>query len=250
MSAEAIVAIVSVGVVLLIAVLGFIWRNLGKQIGAVKTDFTEAIGAVKTDLTEAIAAWLLNDIAEYKGKQGLFSHQSPQILKALRAAAIVQSAESSNRIEGVTVKRERLQPLVLGQSTPRDRSEQEVVGYRLALNEIHSAAAALAVTPDNLQRLHALCLSARGDAGQFKRVDNDIVELRPGPAPVVRFRCVSADETPAAVDELCQRYRYALDQDNIPPLIAIVALVLDFLCTHPFRDGNGRVSRLRLSSST
>ena len=69
-------------------------------------------------------------------------------------------------------------------------------------------------------------------------------KLRPGQAPVVRFRCVSADETAAAVDELCQRYRYALDQDQIPPLIAIVALVLDFLCIHPFRDGNGRVSRL------
>ena len=98
--------------------------------------------------------------------------------------------------------------------------------------------------PDTLQRLHALCQSTSGDAGQFKRVDNDIVEYLPGQAPVVRFHCVKAEKTPVAVEELCQHYQRALNQENIPPLIAIAALVLDFLCIHPFRDGNGRVSRL------
>jgi len=189
-------------------------------------------------------AWLLNDIAESKGRQDLFSRQSPQVLKALRDASIVQSAESSNRIEGVTVDRERLHALVLGRSNPRDRSEQEVQGYRHALDEIHSGYADLPITPDTLLRLHALCQSVSGDAGQFKRVDNDIVELQPGRAPVVRFRCLPANETPAAVKELCHLYRHALDQDHIPPLIAIAALVLDFLRIHPFRDGNGHVSRL------
>ncbi len=188
--------------------------------------------------------WLLNDIAESRGKQELFTRQSPQALKALRDTAIIQSAESSNRIEGVTVDPARLYPLVLGQAKPRDRSEQEVQDYRRALNENHSDYAALSITPDTLQRLHALCQSASGDAGQFKRVDNDIVEFLPGQAPVVRFRCVKAAETPVAVEELCQHYQHALDQENIPPLIAIAALVLDFLCIHPFRDGNGRVSRL------
>ena len=188
--------------------------------------------------------WLLNDIAESRGKQELFTRQSPQALRALRDTAVIQSAESSNRIEGVTVAQARLYPLVLGQAKPRDRSEQEVQDYRRALNEIHSDYATLSITPDTLQRLHALCQSASGDAGQFKRVDNDIVEFLPGQAPVVRFRCVKAAETPAAVEELCQHYQYAIDQENIPPLIAIAALVLDFLCIHPFRDGNGRVSRL------
>ena len=189
-------------------------------------------------------AWLLNDIAEAKGKQELFTRQSPQVLKALREAAIIQSAESSNRIEGVTVAPERLRSLVLGNTKPRDRSEQEVQGYRMALNEIHTRHEKLPVTADTIRRLHALCQSASGDAGQFKRLDNEVVQLVPGAAPVVRFRCVKAKETPAAVDELCLLYRHALDQDNIPSLLAIAGLVLDFLCIHPFRDGNGRVSRL------
>ena len=188
--------------------------------------------------------WLLNDIAESRGRQELFTRQSPQALKALRDTAVIQSTESSNRIEGVTVAPARLHPLVLGKAKPRDRSEQEVQDYRRALNEIHSDYAALSIAPDTLRRLHSLCQSAAGDAGQFKRVDNDIVEFLPGQAPVVRFHCVKAAETPAAVEELCQHYQYAVDQGNIPPLVAIAALALDFLCIHPFRDGNGRVSRL------
>lgn len=120
-------------------------------------------------------AWLLNDIAEAKGKQELFTRQSPQVLKALREMALIQSAESSNRIEGVTVEPDRLRPLVLGNTRPRDRSEQEVQGYRRALNEIHTRHEALSITPETLNRLHGLCQSASGDAGQFKRVDNEVI---------------------------------------------------------------------------
>jgi Fic family protein len=184
------------------------------------------------------------DIAEAKGRQELYTRQSPQILRALRDTAIIQSAESSNRIEGVTVDRDRLRPLVLGHARPRDRSEEEVMGYRRALNEIHSKAANVSVSSDTLKHLHALCQQGSGDAGQFKRLDNDIIDLAPGKAPKIRFKCVPARQTSAAVDELCLLYRHALDQDHIPPLIAAGALVLDFTCIHPFRDGNGRVSRL------
>jgi Fic family protein len=183
-------------------------------------------------------AWLLNDIAEGKGRQELFTRQSPQVLKALREMALIQSAESSNRIEGVTVSPDRLRPLVLGNTRPRDRSEQEVQGYRSALNEVHTQHERLPITVDTLKRLHGLCQSASGDAGQFKRVDNEVIQLVPGAPPVIRFRCVTAKDTPAAVDELCLLYRHALDQDHVPPLIAITGLVLDFLCIHPFRDGN------------
>ena len=190
------------------------------------------------------SAWLFNDIAEAKGKQELYTRQSPQVLKALREMALIQSAESSNRIEGVTVDAARLRPLVLGNTKPRDRSEQEVQGYRLALNEIHTRHEKLPINAATLKHLHALCQSASGDAGQFKKLDNEVIELKPGVAPIIRFRCVKAKETPAAVDELCLLYRHSLDQHNITPIISIAALVLDFLCIHPFRDGNGRVSRL------
>lgn len=127
-------------------------------------------------------AWLFNDIAEAKGKQELFTRQSPQVLKALREAAIIQSSESSNRIEGVTVAPDRLRPLLLGHSKPRDRSEQEVQGYRRALNEIHTRHEKLPVTPDTLKHLHGICQSASGDAGQFKRIDNEVIQLVPGAA--------------------------------------------------------------------
>jgi Fic family protein len=189
-------------------------------------------------------AWLLTDIAEAKGRQELYTRQSPQILRALRDTAIIQSAESSNRIEGVTVDRDRLRPLILGNARPRDRSEEEVIGYRRALNEIHAKAAGIPINAATLKHLHALCQHGSGDAGQFKRVDNDIIQLVPGQSPKIRFKCVPARQTPAAVDELCLLYHHTLDQEHVPPLIAAAALVLDFTCIHPFRDGNGRVSRL------
>lgn len=188
--------------------------------------------------------WLLNDIAEAKGKQGLYTHQSPQMLKALREMALVQSVESSNRIEGVTVAPGRLRPLVLGHARPQDRSEEDITGYRRALSLIHAEAAELRITPDLLRRLHGLSQEGSGDAGQFKRFDNEVIELRPDAPPLIRFKCVSAEATPDAVTELCLLYHHAIDQDHIPPLVAIGALILDFLCIHPFRDGNGRVSRL------
>jgi Fic family protein len=190
------------------------------------------------------AVWLLTDIAEAKGRSQLYARQSPQVLKALREMALIQSAESSNRIEGVTVERKRLRPLVIGGARPRDRSEQEVQGYRRALDLVHGSWAKLSVTPQTIRRLHALCMAGSGDAGRFKKIDNEIVELRPGAAPVVRFRPVTAVATPEAMDELCRAYSANIDQRVVPPLVAAAALVLDFLCIHPFRDGNGRVSRL------
>lgn len=189
-------------------------------------------------------AWLLSDIAESKGRQDLFTKQAPQVLRALRETALLQSVESSNRIEGVTVEPDRLRPLVIGNARPKDRPEQEIHGYRQALNRIHAAAAHLPVTPDGLQELHRICQEGAGDAGRWKGIDNDIIEFRPGEPPRVRFRPVRVAETPAAVDELCLSYRHALNQAVAPPLLVVSALVLDYLCIHPFRDGNGRVSRL------
>ena len=190
------------------------------------------------------SVWLMTDIAEAKGRQDLYFQRPPEVLTSLRETALVQSVESSNRIEGVTVAPDRLRPLVLGNDRPRDRSEEEIQGYRRALELIHTKASELAITPELFQRLHATIQEGSGDAGQWKRVDNEIVELREGAPPRVRFRPVSVADTPDAVEELCLLYRNALNQSLAPPLVAIAALILDFLCIHPFRDGNGRISRL------
>ena len=136
--------------------------------------------------------WLLSDIAEFKGKQELLTRQTPRFLETLRETAIVRSAESSNRIEGVVVAPSRLEPIVLRDSTPQNRAEHEVQGYRRALDEIHSRPTDLAIAPSSFRSLHALCQPASDDAGQFKRVNNAIVQLLPGKAPTIRFRCVTA----------------------------------------------------------
>lgn len=189
-------------------------------------------------------SWQLGTVMECKGRQDLYERQSPEVLRTLRELAIVESTESSNRIEGVTVEPGRLRPLVLGRARPRDRSEEEIVGYRNALNWIHTQPEAIAVTPETILHLHAIAQAGAGDAGQWKARDNEIIEILPDGRRIVRFRPVAAKETPAAIEQLCLGYRHASDQDLLPPLLAIANLVFDFLCIHPFRDGNGRVSRL------
>lgn len=189
--------------------------------------------------------WLLESLAEARGKQALYEAQSPQMLEALREMALIESAESSNRIEGVTVERSRLRPLVLGRSRPRDRSEEEIVGYRRALSRIHTNHEKIQINPDTVLRLHALAQGGTsGDAGLWKETQNEIIELMPNGRREVRFRPVTPKLVPAAMEELCLGYRAALDQHQVVALLAISGLVLDFLCIHPFRDGNGWVSRL------
>ena len=190
------------------------------------------------------AFWLASSIAEHKGKQELYSKQSPQILKALVEMALIESAESSNRIEGVTVDKGRLKPLVIGHSKPRDRSEQEVAGYRNALDLIHRKHKSLEIAPETIKKLHELSDGGAHDAGRWKQKNNDIIRRNPDGTVDVIFRPVSAAQTPKAMEQLCFAYQHSLDQAQYPDLYAIACLILDFLCIHPFRDGNGRVSRL------
>ncbi len=190
------------------------------------------------------AVWLTNSIAEYKGKQELYAKQSPQILKTLLETALIESAESSNRIEGVTVDHARLKPLIIGHSKPRDRSEEEVVGYRKALDLIHTKYKSLRITPETVKELHRLCRGESWDAGKWKEKDNDIIRKHPDGRVEVIFKPVSAAKTPEMVKQLCLSYEYSVSQLKYPDLYAVACLVLDFLSVHPFRDGNGRVSRL------
>ena len=190
--------------------------------------------------------WLLETLAESKGRQQLYEKQSPQLLKSLREMALIESAESSNRIEGVTVKRNRLRPLIIGGTRPRDRSEEEIVGYRMALNWIHTDCHKIPITPEACLRLHALAQGGTsGDAGQWKTTQNDIIEVFPDGRREVRFRPLAPDHVPEAMEELCLAYRHALDQLQVTPLLASACFILDFLCIHPFREGNGQNAALR-----
>ena len=192
--------------------------------------------------------WLLGACMEARGKQDLWIKQKPEVLVVLREQAIIQSAESSNRIEGVTVAPNRLRPLVIGRARPRDRSEEELAGYRAALDWIYKRKSSVAITPDILRRLHALAQGgSSGDAGEWKKRDNEIVEILPSGEGSIRFVPTSAKKTPATVEMLCRKYRNACDAERVPPLLIVATFVFDLLCIHPFRNGNGRVSRLATS---
>ncbi|MBK6849282.1 MAG: Fic family protein [Proteobacteria bacterium] len=189
--------------------------------------------------------WMLETLAAARGKQELYEHQSPQALKTLRELALIESVESSNRIEGVTVDHARLRPLVIGDAPPRDRPEEEIVGYRRALDWIHTQRAAIEMSPETCLQLHALAQAGTtGDAGVWKTRANDIIEIFPDGRSEVRFRPLAPELVQGAMKELFLAYNHVLDQRLVTPLVALAALILDFTCIHPFRDGNGRVSRL------
>lgn len=193
----------------------------------------------------ASTAWYLSDLGEFRGKQELYTRQSPQRLKALREHAMIESAVSSNRIEGVAVDPSRVRDvLVTPRPLFRDRDEEEVRGYRDALAWIHAEAIGITVDEQTIKRLHALARGQIWDAAQYKEKDGDIIERYPDGHERVRFRTVTASATPTWMAELVLDWRRCLDEGWVPPLIAIAAFNLDFLCIHPFRDGNGRVSRL------
>lgn len=194
---------------------------------------------------EPSTAWYLNDLGEFRGKQELYTRQSPQRLKALRESALIESAVSSNRIEGVNIDPQRLRDILIAPKPLfRDRDEEEVRGYRDALTLIHQNAAGLPIDNETIRRLHAQTRGQIWDAGQYKTRDGDIIERYPDGSERVRFRTVPAAETQAAMDGLIRDWRQCLDERWVPPLLALAAFNLDFLCIHPFRDGNGRVSRL------
>lgn len=192
--------------------------------------------------------WYLNDLGQAIGKQTLFMKQSPQRLKALREHAIIESAVSSNRIEGVEVDQKRIGTILFGRPNLRDRSEEELRGYREALDLIHSEGAKLPISQRTIRRLHQLARGEIGDAGKYKERDGDIIERFADGTQRIRFKPTSAARTPAAMTELMDAWSQALKEKWAPPLIVMVAFNLDLLCIHPFRDGNGRVSRLILLS--
>lgn len=187
--------------------------------------------------------WSISTCSEAKGLQELWYRSRPELVAQLKESALIQSAESSNRLEGVEVEKKRLKPLLSGQSKPRDRSEEELYGYRRALDLIHTNK--LEITPATIKKIHKIAQGGLvGDAGQWKTKDNEIIEFSTSGEKKIRFRCTSSKETPGAIENLCENYRLQLEQKQFPELLVVASFVFDFLCIHPFRDGNGRVSRL------
>ncbi len=202
--------------------------------------------AVGVKTVPAGTSWYLADIGEARGRQELFTRQAPQKLKALREHALIESAVSSNRIEGVEVDRRRIKTVVMGKSLLNDRDEEEVRGYRLALDRIHEQRKRLPVNEETLCDLHRLARGDLWDAGKYKTKDGDIIERYPNGRQRVRFKPVPAARTAEHMAQLVSMWEQCLEERWAHPLLAMAAFNLDFLCIHPFRDGNGRVSRLLL----
>ena len=157
-------------------------------------------------------AWYLTDLGEFRGKQELYTLQSPQRLKALREHALIESAVSSNRIEGVRVEPSRVRDvLVSPKPLFRDRDEEEVRGYRDALTWIHQDAQRISISNETIQRLHAMTRGQIWDSGRYKEKDGDIIERYPDGSERVRFRTVSAKQTPVAMDQLLAQNQNLID---------------------------------------
>lgn len=185
-------------------------------------------------------------IHEYKGKQELYLRQRPVELNRLIEIAKIQSTESSNRIEGIVTTDARLRQLVENKTTPRNRNEEEILGYRNALNIVHENYEAIPVQSNYILQLHGEMLkhTAFSYAGKYKTTPNEIDMVLENGEKVVLCKPLEPYETPDAVECLCAEYNNAILEGIVDPLIIIPTFILDFLCIHPFNDGNGRMSRL------
>ena len=189
---------------------------------------------------------LLTQIHEYKGEQTLFIEAKADTLTQLVEIAKIQSTEASNKIEGIYTSDERLKSLVTNKTTPRTRNEQEIAGYRDVLSTIHESHDFIPAKPSIILQLHRdlYKFSGKSVGGSYKVDDNVIAEEDNEGNRHIRFAPVSAWETPSAVDAICNAFDDILTQSDADPLLIIPMFILDFLCIHPFNDGNGRMSRL------
>lgn len=198
-----------------------------------------------TLLTPEIVS-LVGQIHEYKGEQALFIEAKRDTLTALVEIARIQSTEASNKIEGIYTSDERLKKLVQDKTTPRTRSEQEIAGYRDVLGTIHENYDYIPPKAAIILQLHwdLYKFSGASYGGHYKTGNNVILQTDAQRHKTVRFQPVPVWETPEAMEQLCRAFEEAVQQGQMDPLLLIPVFVLDFLCIHPFNDGNGRMSRL------
>ena len=196
-------------------------------------------------LTPDVVA-LLTKLHEYKVQQSLFIDSKAETVTQLLEIAKIQSTETSNKIEGVFTSDERLKKILNDKTHPRDRIEQEIAGYRDVLSMIDESYAYVPFKPNMILQLHQNLYKYSGttSSGKFKVSDNIIAEVDGYSNKTVNFLPMEAWVTPQAVDDLCVAFESILKDDEADPLIIIPMAILDFLCIHPFSDGNGRMSRL------
>lgn len=189
---------------------------------------------------------LVAAIYKYQGKQELYLKQRPEELNKLIEIAKIQSTEASNEIEGIVTTSVRLRKLVEEKTTPRNRNEQEIAGYRDVLNIIHESFDAIPISKNYILQMHKIMFSHMNNpiAGQTKNVQNYISATYEDGHSEVLFTPPAPFETPEAIERICNEYNKVIGNLEAEPLIAIPIFVHDFLCIHPFNDGNGRMSRL------
>ena len=185
-------------------------------------------------------------IYKYAGKQELYLKQKPKELEKLIEIAKIQSTEASNAIEGIVTTNTRIKQLVEEKTTPRNRDEQEIAGYRDVLNIIHESFDAIPITKNYILQLHKILYSHLNNpiAGQTKTVQNYISATYPDRHTEILFTPLAPYETPEALERICEEYNRVIGNFEVESLIAIAIFIHDFLCIHPFNDGNGRMSRL------
>ena len=189
---------------------------------------------------------MLSSLHEFRGKQELYIEAKSDVLTALLDIAKIQSTKASNKIEGIYTSDERLEALVMDKVEPRNRSEEEIAGYREVLATVHDSYEYIPICPNNILQLHRdlYSFSSSDTGGRFKNADNVIAESGKDGQQRIRFMPVSAFQTPEAMESLCNEFNNAIERAEYDPLLLIPMFILDFLCIHPFNDGNGRMSRL------
>ena len=189
---------------------------------------------------------LLSQIHEHKGKQELFLTRKPAVLDKLVKIAKIQSVEDSNKIEGIVTTAVRIKELMNQKTTPRSRDEEEILGYRDVLNTFHESYEYISINSNYILQLHKELFkySEKGIGGRYKNTQNSIVEKDKNGNAIEIFKPLSPYETPSAIDQICNELNISFDKKEVDSLLLIPIFIHDFLCIHPFNDGNGRMSRL------
>ena len=201
---------------------------------------------IKEEKWDSEILGLIAAIYKEAGKQELYLKQRPEEIEKLVEIAKIQSTEASNAIEGIVTTSTRIRQLVEERTTPKNRNEQEIAGYRDVLGIIHESFDAISITPNYILQLHKILYSHMNNpmAGRTKSVQNYISATYPGGRVETLFKPLSPLETPVALESICNEYNRVIGNMEVEPLIAIPTFIHDFLCIHPFNDGNGRMSRL------